>query len=46
MTTKPGFLGIARGFFLKNPVAQSLARHGLWANSGVFGVLFQLRKIF
>jgi hypothetical protein len=37
-----GFLGIARGFFLKNPVPEILAGHGLRVTVGVFGVLFQL----
>jgi hypothetical protein len=27
---------------LKNPVPETLAGHGLWAITGVFGVLFQL----
>jgi hypothetical protein len=37
-----GFLLFQRCFFLKNPVPETLAGHGLRAIIGVFGVLFQL----
>jgi len=37
-----GFSGFVRGFFLKNPVPETLAGHGLRAITGVFGVLFLL----
>jgi hypothetical protein len=37
-----GFLGISGGFVLNNPVPETVARHGLRAIKGVFGVLFQL----
>jgi hypothetical protein len=37
-----GFLGIARGFLLKNPVRQSFTQYGLRAVTGDFGGLFQL----
>jgi len=39
-------LGVERGIVLKNPVPQTLAWHGLWAVTGVFGVLFPLLEFF
>ncbi len=39
---KTGFSEFTRGFFLQNPVLETLAGHGLPAITGVLGDLFQL----
>ena len=41
-----GFLGIAGGFVLKNPIKETLTVHGVRAVTGVMGGLFQLQENF